>query len=124
MRHVTAVLSYEGKQYVIERDWDESGGTHEDDGIYYQWTDGNYGCDCNRALFIEREYGESPIEGQEDFPWFPCGDRITLVSLTIDDQTWDMEEERKKDEEFMARGLYTMSVRYPDLYKEVMEKMR
>ena len=26
----------------------------------WQWTDGNYGCDCNRSLFFMRAGGESP----------------------------------------------------------------
>lgn len=33
--------------------WDE----HFDGNGVYQWTDGNYGCDCNRALFFERAAG-------------------------------------------------------------------
>ena len=121
MRHVKAVLSYEGKEYVIEQEEEQYDFYEDADdharSIYYMWTDGNYGCDCNRKLFIERVYDDVPWEvDEEEFP--SCGKEITLVSLTIDDQTWDMEEERKKDEEFMARGLFTMRVRHPDLYEE------
>lgn len=119
MRHVTAVLVHEGTVYAIEQEWDESGGTHEDSGIYYQWTDGNYGCDCNRLLFIAEQYGvEVPENPNDSYGFPPCGHSIELKALTIDGKTWDMEEERKKDEEFMRRGWETMRIRYPDLYAE------
>jgi len=41
----------------------------------YQWTDGNYSCDCNRALFFARAAGdESPADP-------PCGEAAFLVQL-------------------------------------------
>ena len=29
----------------------------EEEHLVYQWTDGNYGCDCNRAIFFETAGG-------------------------------------------------------------------
>lgn len=39
---------------------------------YFMWTDGNYGCDCNRFLFFERALGHDPDFG--DCP--PCGEEL------------------------------------------------
>ena len=30
---------------------------NSNDSIVFHWTDGNYGCDCNRHLFFERAGG-------------------------------------------------------------------
>lgn len=44
----------------------------------YQWTDGNYGCDCNRGLFFARAGGESDHGA--------CGDtRYTCIDATLPD---------------------------------------
>lgn len=47
------------------------------DGQVFWWTEGNASCDCNRKLFLDREYGLGIDDGQ-------CGETITLVSLTVD----------------------------------------
>jgi len=45
--------------------------------IIYLYVEGNYSCDCNRALFsAEANGGELP----EDFP---CGEEIKLARLTL-----------------------------------------
>jgi len=36
--------------YDMECEWDA-------DGSMFSWTEGNYGCDCNRELFFERANG-------------------------------------------------------------------
>lgn len=36
----------------------------------FQWTDGNFGCDCNRHLFFVRSKDD---EREEDWE-FPCGE--------------------------------------------------
>jgi hypothetical protein len=43
------------------------------EGILFQWTEGNYGCDCNRARFFARA-------AEEDDPDVPCGDTYRVVS--------------------------------------------
>jgi len=34
----------------------------DDESSEYLWTEGNYGCDCNRALFFARSVGEPDPE--------------------------------------------------------------
>lgn len=52
------------RRYRYDMEWDESSA--------YAWTDGNFGCDCNRALFFARAAGENDPEDRG------CG--ITLYS--------------------------------------------
>lgn len=47
-------------------------------GDEYLWTDGNFGCDCNRLLFIARALGRPDRD-------VTCGDeRVVIVDATID----------------------------------------
>lgn len=41
--------------------------------IKYQWSDGNFGCDCNRARFFARA-------GNEPEPESGCGDAYRIVA--------------------------------------------
>lgn len=50
--------------------------------LEFQWTDGNYGCDCNRSRFWLRAGGAT--EAEVDAAERPCGGRWALVSLTLD----------------------------------------
>jgi hypothetical protein len=74
----------DGRVYIINRpahldkedDWGV--GTFPYDGEIYSWTNGNQSCDCNMILAIERQYGiELNMEAV-------CGDKIELLSLTVD----------------------------------------
>jgi hypothetical protein len=87
MRSVEANLEYEGVRYTIPYDsYPDDYPTH---AIYYMWTDGNYGCDCNRLLFIEREHGIAvPEDPETGFP--PCGDTVKLLSLLVDGRLMDI----------------------------------
>ncbi len=61
-------------------DWADS--THPDSLIYF-WTDGNYGCDCNRYLEFERagNVPEDEIQGEPE-----CGETLyELVTLELND---------------------------------------
>lgn len=81
-----ATLEYDGKQYTITQDWPLYDGDDENDQrrhAYYMWVDGNYGCDCNRKLFINREY-DDVLQPADDWEDYPCGETIKLVSLTLD----------------------------------------
>lgn len=49
------------------------------DGVVYQWTDGNYGCDCNRTLFFARASGED----EPDMDSLECGDDERFELLKI-----------------------------------------
>lgn len=44
----------------------------------YMWGDGNYSCDCNRALFFARAVNEDEPEET------PCGDELYTVKITDD----------------------------------------
>lgn len=58
---------------------------HRDDyedssAVEYLWTDGNFGCDCNRHLFFCRAGGEEASEDVE------CGtERYSLVKVETKD---------------------------------------
>lgn len=70
---VTAELEYDGTRYTVTTTYRDA----TDAGIIYTWTDGNWGCDCNRSLFIQ-----DVTEGE--FPMMDCGETIRLVSLSVD----------------------------------------
>jgi hypothetical protein len=64
MSYKVAIRNNETGEVRIHNDtlnWD-------DEACEYMWTDGNYGCDCNRHLFFERSAGREPDEDR------PCGD--------------------------------------------------
>lgn len=63
-------LKYQGKEFVIHYDF---GYEFEEDRAIFMFEEGNYSCDCNRSLFIQREYGETTI------PQLPCGSEIELL---------------------------------------------
>jgi hypothetical protein len=43
--------------------------------LVYQWTGGNCGCDCNRAIFFEEAGGEAQ-EGEDE-----CGETVFSVRV-------------------------------------------
>jgi hypothetical protein len=45
-------------------------------GAEFMWTEGNFGCDCNKSLFIQDQCDES-------FPDMECGDEIKLIGIEI-----------------------------------------
>lgn len=81
------ILKYHDKTYEINdecnsySDNDESDYTNED-CIYDLWTDGNYSCDCNKSLFIQRQC-------DKQFPLLKCGDEIKLVAIILGDDSRD-----------------------------------
>jgi hypothetical protein len=42
--------------------------------LLYQWADGNYGCDCNRSLFL---YGD------DETKHLPCGDDVIALDRIV-----------------------------------------
>lgn len=79
MSEVVATLEYIGKQYTVRQTYTNP----EEDGVLFHWTDGNYGCDCNRKLFMSDADADFPDEPDEN-GWFPCGETVKLVGLTLD----------------------------------------
>lgn len=53
----------------------------EDGASIWQFTEGNFGCDCNRELWFELAVGNSPDSEPQ------CGDgaRFRVVSVKADD---------------------------------------
>jgi uncharacterized protein len=63
----------EVREYHSESDWDPEISD-------YVWIDGNYACDCNRALFFARAAGEDEPENS------PCGvERFTALFAILPD---------------------------------------
>lgn len=61
-------LKYKEKIYIVEDNLEKG------EEIPYIWDEGNYACDCNRSLFIQRQC-------DENFPKFICGDKIKLIEV-------------------------------------------
>ena len=53
--------------------------------IRYMWSDGNYGCDCNRRLFLDRAQGREVEVGA-----YPCSERRVVVDCIMDDETGEL----------------------------------
>ena len=68
--YITEVETGETRKY---EDLEELESTRSDaeEGFRFHWTDGNYGCDCNRAMFFSGDH-EADV---------PCGDERFSVNL-------------------------------------------
>lgn len=64
------ILKYKDREFIIHYDF---GYEFPEKKAIFMFEDGNYSCDCNKSLFIQREYGEDVIEELN------CGDEIELV---------------------------------------------
>lgn len=65
-------LTYKDNTYHIEQDF---GYEFPESTAKFMITGGNYSCDCNRSLFINREHGEGTIKE------LGCGYKIELENL-------------------------------------------
>ena len=63
-------LKYKNEEFVIHYDF---GYEFPEENAIFMFEDGNYSCDCNKSLFIQREYGEDVIQELN------CGDDIELI---------------------------------------------
>lgn len=76
-----ALVELQYKDTVYKIPYELKGGVEESDVIYL-WEEGNYSCDYNRSLFIQRGW-------HEDFPLLECEcgklvpNKITLNSITF-----------------------------------------
>ena len=66
-------MEYKGNFYNLEEDF---GYEYPADSVRYMFFDGNYSCDCNKSLFIQRQC-------DENFPELDCGDEIEITKLDI-----------------------------------------
>ena len=72
-------LRYRGTDYAFDYPHETTGssGADAEASLLYQWTDGNFGCDCNRIPFIE-DYCTADLAAAEDVP---CGHEVELKRL-------------------------------------------
>jgi hypothetical protein len=68
-------LEYLGKLYECENDF---GYAYSHESARFMFFEGNYSCDCNRSLIIDRTDGY-------DLEELDCGDSIKMNSFTIVD---------------------------------------
>lgn len=63
------------------------------DTSVYQWTEGNYGCDCNRHIFFELSYDDNPDSDEEvEIEEIPCGETrysIQMYDIATGELMWD-----------------------------------
>jgi hypothetical protein len=64
---------YNGKAYPYEYDF---GYGYDTESAHYMWKEGNYSCDCNRSLFLNREYPEVVVAEE-------CGDTIKMRDFVV-----------------------------------------
>ena len=67
-----AVFEYRGKNYSIDYDF---GYGYQRSLAKYMFEDGNYACDCNRSMFINKKYPEVAKT--------KCGHDIEMVKFTV-----------------------------------------
>lgn len=65
----------DGKERVVTQEVEEEYADAETQ--HFMWTEGNYGCDCNKKLFIERAAGKELSDEVR------CGNEIQLLSLVV-----------------------------------------
>lgn len=75
--NVTVTLAHGGRQWTFVPEGCVYDRPHD---ALYIWTEGNFGCDCNMSLFIQRQC-------HNGFHVKDCGDSITLVSIVAEDGT-------------------------------------
>jgi hypothetical protein len=81
-------LEYKGQHYTLIDTFDSG---YPWSSVEFMWRDGNYACDCNRALALQRECGvvladDESIDAGLGERTLPCnGEKVTLVAL--DDAT-------------------------------------
>lgn len=85
MTGVRVKLRFDGVEYEFEDEWNSYTGGDLAEAVEFQWTEGNYSCDCNRSLFINRHCDNAPESwpDENEDGYMKCGDRIELVSLTL-----------------------------------------
>ena len=71
---IRKVATGEERAIRVNLDWE--------DHSSFWWSEGNYGCDCNRFLEFEYADGREPEDGEEE----KCGEgSYIVVSITVPD---------------------------------------
>jgi hypothetical protein len=66
-------LKYNNKEYEYNQDFSYE---YPANLVHFMYEEGNYSCDCNRSLFIQRHCDSS-------FKEIGCGEKIQLMSLDV-----------------------------------------
>jgi hypothetical protein len=72
---------YQDKEFILRFNFEIK--DYPEDAAIWMFTEGNYSCDCNRSLFIRRQFGEDAI------PELPCGDTIKLLNYYIEHKPYE-----------------------------------
>lgn len=60
----------------------------DEESLEFIWTEGNYACDCNRALFFARACGDADPSDR------PCGETVyTALSASVGDKLIGLDED-------------------------------
>lgn len=116
---VTVTLRYQDKEYTFVDSFEYTPWLHSDgtvartsfEAAEYIYTEGNYGCDCNKSAFLVQHCGVD-FQGHENAiyeygEWtLNCGNKIELFSLN--DTMYVNDEPVAKRTEFLlgVSGLY------------------
>lgn len=63
------IFVYKEKEFILHMDF---GYEYPEESAIFMFTEGNYGCDCNRSLFIRNQHGDDAM------PELSCGCEIEL----------------------------------------------
>jgi hypothetical protein len=69
--HIHDIATGVTRWFDFPYEWDYVDGSSE-----YLWSDGNYGCDCNRSLFFQREAG-----GDDTAQSLGCGSDRYVIKI-------------------------------------------
>lgn len=81
---VRVTLEYKGQRYTFIDTYSPSCPWSS---VEYMWREGNYSCDCNRSLFLQRQCGvvladDESLRDRGDERVLPCnGEKVVLVAL-------------------------------------------
>jgi len=70
------IFELNGKEYDLEYDF---GYGYPEESALYMFEDGNYSCDCNKAMFLSGKYPELEKELDD----MKCGDTIKIKKIKI-----------------------------------------
>jgi len=69
-----------------DAEWDGYPWSGNSEGLQFYWTEGNFGCDCNRRMdFVRQVEGREPEDEPDECPCGHGGYRVPY--LTLEDGT-------------------------------------
>lgn len=78
---VEITLQVGNTSYDITEEYDIPPTEENMEGVLYNYTEGNFSCDCNKKILLNRHYG-LPDDGN-------CGDSIRLTRLIISERPYE-----------------------------------